>query len=414
MKTKLIRLTTVPLSLKVLLKGQHQFMSSKGFEVIGVSSAGVELDEVKETEGILVVAIEMSRQITPLADLKSLWETYKFFKKEKPQIVHTHTPKAGIVGMLAAKLAGVPIRLHTVAGLPLMEASGTKRKVLDFVEKLTYSSATKVYPNSKGLYDFILKEKLTTNTKLKVIANGSSNGINTDHFSPNQITEEIQLDLNNKLGISSNDFVFIFVGRLVGDKGINELVQAFKELENKNQIPETGSQESDFYSNPKILVSSLQSLVPKLLLVGPLESELDPLKEETLQEINNNQNIIAVGFQKDVRPYFAIANALVFPSYREGFPNVVMQAGAMALPSIVSNINGCNEIIIEGQNGTIIPVKDAEAIKVAMQKLLEDNTYFEKLKLNARPMIQSRYEQSVVWNALFEEYKKLLKFKYEN
>lgn len=409
MKTKIIRLTTVPISLKVLLKGQLKFMASKGLEVIGVSSAGTELEEVHNVEGIRVVPIEMSRKITPIADLKSLWETYKFFKKEKPQIVHTHTPKAGIVGMLAAKLAGVPIRLHTVAGLPLMEASGTKRKVLDFVEKLTYSSATKVYPNSKGLFDFILKEKLTTNTKLKVIANGSSNGINTDHFSPNQITEEIQLDLKNKLGISSNDFVFIFVGRLVGDKGINELVQAFKELENKNQIPETRCQESEFYSNPKILVSSLQSLVPKLLLVGSLESDLDPLKEETLQEINNNPNIIAVGFQKDVRPYFAIANALVFPSYREGFPNVVMQAGAMALPSIVSNINGCNEVIIEGQNGTIIPVKDVKAIEVAMQKLIEDNTYYEKLKLNARPMIQSRYEQSVVWNALLDEYHILLK-----
>lgn len=379
MKTKIIRLTTVPISLKVLLKGQLKFMASKGLEVIGVSSAGTELEEVHNVEGIRVVPIEMSRKITPIADLKSLWETYQFFKKEKPQIVHTHTPKAGIVGMLAAKLAGVPIRLHTVAGLPLMEATGTKRKILDFVEKLTYQSATKVYPNSQGLYDFIIQNKYTSKQKLKVIANGSSNGIDTTFFSVNQIQN--QSDLKAHLNLTADDFVFIFVGRLVGDKGINELVAAFSQLQNPNA---------------------------KLLLVGPLETELDPLKEETLEAINSNPNIISVGFQKDVRPYFAIAHALVFPSYREGFPNVVMQAGAMGLPSIVSNINGCNEIIIEGQNGTIIPVKNTTSILEAMQKMMEDKIYYSTLKSNARPMIQSRYEQSVVWNALWEEYKLLI------
>lgn len=379
MKTKIIRLTTVPISLKVLLKGQLKFMAFKGLEVIGVSSAGTELEEVHNVEGIRVVPIEMSRKITPIADLKSLWETYRFFKKEKPQIVHTHTPKAGIVGMLAAKLAGVPIRLHTVAGLPLMEATGTKRKILDFVEKLTYQSATKVYPNSQGLYDFILQHNYTTPDKLKVIANGSSNGIDTTFFSVNQIQN--QSDLKAHLNLTADDFVFIFVGRLVGDKGINELIAAFSKLQNPNA---------------------------KLLLVGPLETELDPLKEETLEAINSNPNIISVGFQKDVRSYFALANALVFPSYREGFPNVVMQAGAMGLPSIVSNINGCNEIIIEGQNGTIIPVKNTTSILEAMQKMMEDKIYYTTLKSNARPMIQSRYEQSVVWNALLEEYKLLI------
>lgn len=382
MKTKLIRLTTVPISLKVLLKGQHQFMSSKGFEVIGVSSKGPELDEVKEAEGINVVSIEMSRKITPIADLKSLWQTYRFFKKEKPQIVHTHTPKAGIVGMLAAKLAGVPIRLHTVAGLPLMEAHGIKRKILDGVEKLTYASATKVYPNSKGLYDFILQHSYTSEDKLHVIANGSSNGIDTSYFSKDIISVDVQEKRKKALGISSNDFVFIFVGRLVGDKGINELVSAFSKLTNPNA---------------------------KLLLVGPLETDLDPLHLETLQEIESNPRIISVGFQKDVRPYFAIANALVFPSYREGFPNVVMQAGAMGLPSIVSDINGCNEIIVEGQNGNIIPVKNTKAILEAMQRMMDDELYYTTLKSNARPMIQSRYEQSVVWKALLEEYKFLLK-----
>src|SRR5690554_123189 len=382
---KLIRITTVPISLKTLLKGQHRFMSEKGFEVVGVSSKGQELQDVQNDENIRVVALEMSRTISPLKDLKSLWNFYRLCMREKPLIVHSHTPKAGIVGMLGAKLAGVPIRLHTVAGLPLMEATGIKRKVLDFVEKLTYSSATKVYPNSKGLYDFILENNYIIKNKLKVIGQGSSNGIDTEFFNPQQVSEEKQFQLKKELNISDNDFVFVFVGRLVGDKGINELVNAFSQIRK--------------FANSQIC---------KLLLVGPLESDLDPLLPETLKEIEDNPKIISVGYQKDVRPYFAIANCLVFPSYREGFPNVVMQAGAMGLPSIVSNINGCNEIILENENGTIIPVKDTEVLLNAMQKMMENKEYYSKLKINARFMIQSRYEQSVVWNALLEEYNYLI------
>src|SRR5690554_842052 len=158
---KLIRITTVPVSLKTLLKGQHRFMSEKGFEVVGVSSKGQELQDVQNDENIRVIALEMSRTISPLKDLISLWKFYRLCRKEKPLIVHSHTPKAGIVGMLGAKLAGVPIRLHTVAGLPLMEVMEGERKVLDFVEKLTYSCATRVYPNSRGLYDFIVKNRYT-------------------------------------------------------------------------------------------------------------------------------------------------------------------------------------------------------------------------------------------------------------
>ena len=383
---KLIRITTVPLSLKVLLKGQLRFMASNGFDVKGVSSEGEELREVHENEGIAVEAITMSRKITPFQDLKSLWEMWNFLRKEKPQIVHTHTPKAGIIGMLAARLAGVPHSLHTVAGLPLMEATGTKRKILNFVEKLTYSSATRVYPNSKGLYDFILQNNFTQSNKLKIIANGSSNGIDTTFFSPDQVTEIEKVTLREKLNIQPDDFVFVFVGRIVSDKGINELIKAFSELQTVENKP-AGI---------------------KLLLVGGLENDLDPLNPETLAEINQNKDIISVGFQQDVRSFFAIADALVFPSYREGFPNVVMQAGAMGLPSIVSDINGCNEIIIEGENGLIIPSKNVEKLKEKMLTLAKDKNLYTKLKGNSRRMIENRYEQSVVWNALLEEYEGLL------
>lgn len=378
---KLIRITTVPISLKTLLKGQHRFMSNKGFLVLGVSSPGKELNEVKEKEGILVQSLEMTRTISPLRDLKSLWAFYLLCRKEKPLIVHSHTPKAGIIGMLGAKLAGVPIRLHTVAGLPLMEATSLKRRVLNFVEKLTYSSSTKVYPNSRGLYDFILANHLTKEKKLKVIANGSSNGIDTSFFDSKIISEEHRENLKKQLGIDSTDFIFVFVGRLVSDKGINELAEALSQLDNKHV---------------------------KLILVGQMEEDLDPLSNKTLNQIDTNPNILSVGFQEDVRPYFAISDCLVFPSYREGFPNVVMQAGAMGLPSIVTDINGCNEIILEGENGTIVPPKNVSKLKKAMHKMITDKDLFIKFKTNARSMISDRYEQNVVWEALLAEYKSLL------
>ncbi len=356
------------------------------FEVTAVSSDDQRLQEFGNKQGVDTFHVDLTRQITPIKDLKAVVELYKFLKKEKPSIVHTHTPKAGIVGMLAARFANVPIRMHTVAGLPLMESSGMKRSVLIIVEKLTYSCATNVYPNSKGLKEFIIKEKLTSKNKLKILGNGSSNGIDTTHFSPNQVSGIEKRQLRKELNITKNDFVFVFVGRLVSDKGINELVEAFTEM-------------SKTHTNSK------------LLLVGPLETHLDPLLPNTLNEIKNNEAIIYAGFQTDVRPYFATSNALVFPSYREGFPNVVMQAGAMGLPSIVTDINGCNEIIRSDVNGIIIPVKDMQAIYNAMKKLVSDKSYCNKVQVNSRQMIEKNYSQSELWNALLDEYNSLIELK---
>ncbi len=378
-KKTLIRITTVPLSLDKLLEGQLRFMNAF-YKVIAVSSEKDYLERIGKREEVETFHVEMTRKITPIHDLISVVKMYFFLKKIKPFIVHTHTPKAGIVGMLAAKLARVPIRLHTVAGLPLMETTGTKRKVLDWVEKQTYNCATKIYPNSNALRDIITQNQYCASEKLHVIANGSTNGIDTTHFDASLFSGEETSNLKKKLGIQSTDFVFIFVGRIVADKGINELLAAFSQLNKEvNKV--------------------------KLLLVGPLEQDLNPLSFETIKEIDTNSNVISVGYQNDVRPYFAISNCLVFPSYREGFPNVVMQAGAMNLPSIVTNINGCNEIIIDNQNGLLIPVKDENAVLQAMKKTHSDTDLCLKLQHNARQLIVSRYEQHVVWNAILEEYR---------
>ena len=384
---KIIRTSTIPLSLNVLLKGQLKFLS-EFYDIVGISSEGQLLDEVKQREGIKTIEVNMERGISPLKDLTSLYKLYKILKTEKPVIVHSITPKAGLLTMLSGKMAGVPIRIHTFTGLIFPTRKGMVQKLLISMDKLLCSAATHIYPEGEGVRKDLINYKITSKS-LKVIGNGNVNGIDLKYFSPDQVTEEQKTLLKKELNIEEEDFVFVFVGRLVGDKGINELVKAFS-LINKKENSQRHS---------------------KLLLVGPLEQELDPLHPDTLEEIENNPDIISVGFQKDVRPYFAISDALAFPSYREGFPNVVMQAGAMELPSIVSDINGCNEIIIENQNGVIVPVKNSEKLGEAMERMKSDTDYYQKLKMNARPMIEARYEQSVIWDALLSEYKKLIKEK---
>ena len=378
---KLIRITTIPLSLEKLLEGQLTFMNNY-YEVTAISAEKSRLDKYGIDNKVNTFWVEMTRAITPVQDLKAVYRLYKYFRKEKPEIVHTHTPKAGIVGMLAAKLAGVPIRLHTVAGLPLMETTGIKRNILNAVESFTYSLATKVFPNSYGLKKIILEADFAKEDKLKVLGEGSSNGIDTQYFNPENYAEEFQKNLRQELDIPENNLVFIFIGRIVSEKGINELVQAFIEL---------------YENTPNI----------NLLLVGPFEQELDPVSPKTLLLIETHQGIISVGYQQDVRPYFSISDILTFPSYREGFPNVVMQAGAMGLPSIVTDINGCNEIIREGVNGMIIPVKDKDALKKAMSRFIEFDNLKIELGKSSRKEITSKYERKFFWQILLKEYREL-------
>lgn len=381
MKQKLIRITTVPISLGGLLQGQSKFMS-QFYEVVGISSDKENLEKVGAKEEIRVIPVNLTRKITPIQDLKALITLYKILRKEKPFIVHSHTPKAGTIGMMAARMAGVPHRLHTIAGLPLVEATGLKRILLNAVEKLTYSCATKVYPNSVGLQEIVLDHKFTNAKKLKVIGHGSSNGIDTSYFDPSLYSTATKLDLRKKLKLTDDDFVFVFVGRLVGDKGINELIAAFKKiLEEHTNV--------------------------QLLLVGNPEEELDPMLPETEEFIFKSDKVIATGWADDVRPYFAISDCLTFPSYREGFPNVVMQSGAMGLYSIVSDINGCNEIVKEGVNGTIIPTKNTEALFNAMKHVLDNKEKFATEKGVYREMIKKRYERSFIWNELLKEYQEL-------
>jgi glycosyltransferase involved in cell wall biosynthesis len=312
MKPKLIRITTISESLNYLLKGQLGFLN-KYFEVIGVASGKEILNKVSEREGIRCIHIPMKREINFIADIESLFFLIFLFFRERPYIVHANTPKGSLLAMAAAWCTRVPNRIYTVTGLRFETANGRFRNLLICIEKVTCWFATKVIPEGDGVKNTLLKENIT-DKPLSIISNGNINGIDINFFDLNpEIIKEAE-----KLRNDDVDFTFVFVGRLVKDKGINELIHAFCRL---------------YEENSKL----------SLFLVGTIEKNLDPLLIEVEKLIFHHPGIRFVGFQNDIRPFLAASDALVFPSYREGFPNVVLQAGAMGLPSIVTDINGCNE-----------------------------------------------------------------------
>lgn len=381
-KPKLIRITTISKSLGGLLKGQMGFMSNY-FEVKAITANDDRVDHIAKQEGVEIMTVSLKRQISLLHDLRALIKIYQILQKEKPTIVHTHTPKAGLLGMIAAFFARVPHRLHTVAGMPLLVATGIKRWLLNTMEKLTYRCATFVYPNSYGLKEIILENKFTKSDKLKVIGNGSSNGVDTAYFNPDLYDEDFKKNFRKELTISPNDFVYVFVGRLVTDKGINELVEAFVQINKAHQNT-------------------------KLLLVGGYEKHLDPLKLQTEQLIENHPNIKAVGSQREVRPYFAVANVLAFPSYREGFPNVVMQACALNINVIATNINGCNELIKDNHNGFLVPAANVEQLKEKMLLVYTHPAKNHSMGSKNRQLMKDKFERKVLWNELLKEYEKVI------
>jgi len=367
-RKKIIRVTTADISLNSLLKGQLMFLNQY-FEVIGVAKNTGVLKEVSEREGIRVVDAPLERPISLVKDIKGLWFLYRLFRKEKPWCVHANTPKGSLLAMIAAWIARVPHRVYTVTGLRYQGAHGMLRTILKTMERLSCLFATNVIPEGQGVLH-ALQEDNITKKPLRVIWNGNINGIDTEYFKPTESFTERKNDT----------FTFVFIGRIVRDKGIHELTECIRKL-NCN-----------------------------LILVGSFEDG-DPVDEDDKKFLLTSEKVKFVGWQTDVRPYLEQADALVFPSYREGFPNVPMQAGAMGLPCIVTNINGCNEIIKDGLNGKIIAAPLKEGTKMMEQSLLNTMQWFinhreeaKRMGNNARPMIQERYEQRYVWTALKDYY----------
>lgn len=376
---------------------------AKKYEVILLSSPGYDwhaLDNVIEM--VRGIEIPMARKISVKDDIKALFKVYKLFRKEKPDLVHSMTPKAGLICMVAAWLARVPIRIHMFTGLVFPTSTGLKRRILMATDWLTCACATHVIPEGEGVKKDLITNGITKKD-IHVLGYGNCKGIDLDYFDPNLIYEIALYPPQNKLPKlfeveqSSeflkgqnlkpykipNTFTFIVIGRLAGDKGINELIAAYSKLRKE-------------YSNIR------------LILLGHTESIGDPLKNETLQVIRKDASIEAVGIQYDIRPWISVSDAAILASYREGFPNAVIECGAMGLPQIVTDINGANEIIIESKNGTIVPPRDSEALYAAMKRMITDDEWRNSLARNAREMIASRYNRAFVQKCLYDFYDKVI------
>lgn len=377
MKPKIIRACTVSLSF-IFLESLLAKLQEK-YEVILLSSPGPELDVMERKYGVQGKRVPMKRHISPFHDVVSLCHLIRIFLKERPTMVHSMTPKAGLLCMIAAWLTRVPVRVHTFTGLVFPTSTGLKRRLLMYTDAITCACATHVIPEGEGVMKDLRNHGITKKP-MKVLGYGNIKGVDMTHYSRRPEVMELGQKLK-KEGV----FTFLFVGRMAKDKGINELCTAMGKLSGFAPV--------------------------RLLLVGWNEDSQDPISQDAKKMLENNSAFEYVGekYGDELLAYYASADCFVFPSYREGFPNTVLEAGAMGLPSIVTDINGSREIIVEGENGFIVPPRNEEALFQAMLEMIRNKKNREYMAGKARGMIASRFEQSFVQKCLLDFYEEILK-----
>ncbi len=369
--------TTIPSSL-YFFKGQLSYLSND-FDMVAISSDECALEKFGDEEGVRTYCIPMKRPISLLNDFKSLIKFLIFFRRTKPDIVHGNTPKGSFLSMTAAKLTGVSTRIYMCHGLRYQGCSGLMQSLLKMIERISCYCSTTVLCVSNGVKTSLIADGICKASKLKVIGNGSANGIDLEKFNRKNVIVECPLT-NIDAG---KDFTFCFVGRIVKDKGVNELIMAFKKL-------------AGLYHNIN------------LVMVGAFEDSDNPIKIITRTEIETHPNIHYYGKQKDVRPFMCMSDVFVLPSYREGFGVVLMEAGALDIPCITTDISGCNEIIQDGVNGRVIPPRDENILYEPMKWFYDHrNGEVKEMARRARSMIMERYEQHKVWEAFLKEYRSL-------
>jgi glycosyltransferase involved in cell wall biosynthesis len=380
---KLIRITTAPLSLKYLLSNQMKYMNENGFEVVMVSSEGKEWPDLLANEGCEHRIVHMTRKITPFQDLKSLWQLYRLFKKEKPDIVHSHTPKGGLLGMLAAKMAGVKIRIHTIAGLRFMTATGTTKRILVFMEKLTSKAAHHVWPNSYSLLNYIRHHKLVSEKKLQVIGHGSSNGVDLNRYSVAALKPEKISQIKKLLNYDEGLCYLLNMGRIVKDKGVDEVFKAFKVVH---------------ADNPKL----------RLIVLGAFEDDLDPISDEARETLKTHPAIIHIDWSDHVEYFMHLSHLLVHASYREGFPNTLLQTGAMGCPIVCSAIEGSVDIVTHNETGLLFQPGNTEDLLEKLQYALAHPDEMERYAASLRSKIEKYFSQSYLHARMKEKYLELL------
>lgn len=375
---KLVHITTVPDSF-IFLRGQISFMKARGFEIHAISSPGPLLDQFAEQEGVHVYPVEMPRSITPLKDLRALFQIQNLLQKIQPDIVHAHTPKGGLLGMLAATMAGTPQRIYHMRGLPLMTAKDRKKLLLTLTEQISCGISHQVIAVGPSLREVAIAERLCPPDKITILGAGSGNGVDASRrFNPTLLGPDVRIQTRRRFDIPPDAPVIGFVGRIVHDKGIFELVEAWKNIRQ---------------THPQA----------HLLVVGPFEPQ-DPIPPETEHILRTDPRIHLAGRTSDPAPLYAAMDMLVLPTYREGFPNVPLEAAAMELPVVATRIPGCTDAVLDGHTGTLVNPQDAPALEAAIRRYLDNPELRAQHGLAGRTRVLRDFIQSRIWTDLLSIY----------
>ncbi len=379
---KLVHIVTSPMTAWAFLRGQLRFMKERGFDVTLVSSPGWELEEIAQQEGVASIAVPMMREPAPLSDCVTLARMTSLLRRLRPQIVHCGTPKACLIGGLAARCAGVPVRVMTLHGMRADGLSEPKRQLMLLLERLSCANAQRVYCVGESLRQRALELRLAPASKLRVLGAGTANGIDVQRFARTPALLERSRALRERLHLPADAPVVGFVGRLVRDKGVAELIGAFGEL--KRVFP---------------------NLI--LLLVGPLEN-YDGLDAELRKRITGDPQIVHTGFLEDTESAYPLMTVLALPTYREGFPYVPMEAAAMGVPVVATRVTGCVDAVVDGRTGTLVPPRDASALATALATYLRDPSLCRQHGQAGRARVESEFRPEPIWQLLCEEYCEML------
>lgn len=380
-KPRLVCVVTISMSTK-FFEGQLAYLAERGFDVTMVSSPGHELESMAR-DGVATWAIPMEREISPLRDLHSLWTLWRTFRKLRPDIVNAGTPKAGLLGAFAARMAGVPCVIYTLHGLRLETTSGWKRRLLMVTECTACKLADCVRCVSRSLQKRVAELGIARTGKTRVVGQGTVNGVDIAKFRPNEGSRRTAEELRSTLGIPTGAQVLGFVGRFTRDKGVGELYRAFTCL--KADHPDL-----------------------RLLMVGDFESG-DPVPADLHWLIDSDPSIIQTGFVNDVAPYYSMMDVLAFPSHREGFPGVPLEAQAAEVPVVVSNATGAIDSVVDGVTGFVVPVGDIDQLQRAIRKLLDGPDLRKRMGGAGRNWVQNNFRREIVWEALLTDYSMLLR-----
>lgn len=378
----LLHITTIPMSL-TFVKGLVGYVRQRGLHVHALASPGPDLTAFGERYGVPTFAVEMSRRITPLRDLRALRGIVRVLRQIRPDIVHAHTPKGGLLGLIAAWLAGVPVRIYHMRGLPLMQASGGKRALLRWTERVSCSLAHRVISVSHSLREVAIREGLCPPEKLRVLAGGSGQGVDAElRFNPARLRSHAGREVRGRFGIPDGAPVLGFVGRLVRDKGVVELEAGWQRL--RAEYPDL-----------------------HLLLVGPFEPQ-DPIPAEVRRRLESDARVHLTGMDWETPRYYAAMDLLVLPTYREGFPNVPLEAAAMEVPVVATRIPGCMDAVEDGVTGTLVPVRDVNSLALALRRYLDDPALRRRHGAAGRARVLRNFRQEEIWEAMYQEYLSLL------